>query len=90
MSCCGRARSAARGPSAAAIPLTRRRPGGPPASAGIVFEYLGTTGLTAVGPVTRRTYVFDAPGARLAIDPRDAASARAIPQLRQVPLDEVR
>jgi len=49
-----------------------------------VFEYVGNSGMTATGGVTRRRYIFFTPGSRVVVDPRDAASLRAIPLLRQV------
>ena len=52
--------------------------------AGVTFEYTGRTGLTAVGRSTGRQYRFDRPGARLQVDPRDAASVGAIALLKRV------
>jgi hypothetical protein len=49
----------------------------------IGFEYVGTTGLTVVGPVTRKRYRFESHGSRVAIDPRDAPSMAAVPHLRR-------
>ena len=37
------------------------------AQAPLYFEYLGDTGLTAVGPITGRRYRFNGPGARVAV-----------------------
>ncbi len=49
------------------------------------FEYLGSTSLTVVGPVSRRRYFFDA---RLvpvvAVDPRDREALAAVPKLREL------
>jgi hypothetical protein len=50
----------------------------------IVFEYIGRTGMTVVGPATGRSYRFDRPGARAVIDARDRAAVAAVPHLRQV------
>jgi hypothetical protein len=52
--------------------------------AGIVFEYVGSTGLTAIGGYTRRSYLFPEPGAKVAVDPRDTLSLQAVPVLRRV------
>jgi len=41
--------------------------------AGVTFEYQGATAMTVVSPLTRRTYCFSHPGARLEVDPRDTA-----------------
>lgn len=50
----------------------------------VIFEYQGNTELTALGPVTRRTYRFERPRARVAVDSRDARSISAVPNLRRV------
>ncbi|MEO8075559.1 MAG: hypothetical protein ABI818_04465 [Acidobacteriota bacterium] len=54
------------------------------AASGVTFEYIGQTGLTAIGAVTRRTYVFTQPGARVSADRRDFPSLLHIPTLRQI------
>lgn len=48
---------------------------------GVAFRYTGYTSLTVRGPVTGRTYHFASAGAVLAVDPRDAPSLAAVPQL---------
>ena len=48
---------------------------------GAAFRYTGHTSLTVRGPVTGRTYHFASAGAVLAVDPRDAPSLTAVPQL---------
>ena len=55
-----------------------------------VFEYVGSSGLTAIGGITRRPYVFAMPGARVAVDNRDVDSVRTIPWLRQAPIEDTR
>ncbi len=50
----------------------------------VCFEYVGQTGLTAVGGATRRSYRFDRPGARVIVDPRDRPSLAGVPNLRQL------
>jgi hypothetical protein len=50
----------------------------------VVLEYTGTTGLTAIGPISGLRYRFSHPGARLEVDPRDRPSLAAVPHLRQV------
>lgn len=50
----------------------------------VCFEYVGQTGLTAIGGVTGRRYRFDRPGARIIVDPRDRPSMATVPNLRQV------
>jgi hypothetical protein len=46
------------------------------------FQYLGATGLTVIGPVTQRVYVFIGPGMQVSVDVRDARSLAAVPLLR--------
>jgi hypothetical protein len=48
------------------------------------FQYLGKTGLTVIGPRTRRRYRFDRPGAVVAVDRRDERALAAVSVLRQV------
>ena len=85
MPCCGKARQALgwainyglRSAAAASVsaPLHRYA---------VIFEYLGSTGLTTTGPVSGIRYRFDAPGARVRVDPRDRKGLSQIPRLRQV------
>jgi hypothetical protein len=49
----------------------------------VLFEYVGQTGLTIIGPATRTSYRFDRPGARVLVDGRDRASLAGVPLLRQ-------
>jgi hypothetical protein len=51
----------------------------------VPYTYTGPTRLVADGPVTRRRYRFDQPGATLSVDARDAPSFAAIPHLRRKP-----
>jgi hypothetical protein len=51
---------------------------------GVSFEYVGEFGLTVVGGITRRAYVFREPGARVGVDRRDVLSLLSIPVLRRV------
>jgi hypothetical protein len=81
MSCCGRNRGTVLG--IAANPRMQASQSGGPGS-GVTFEYIGATGLTAIGRVTRRTYVFPEPGTKVTADRRDALSLLAIPALRQI------
>jgi hypothetical protein len=48
------------------------------------FKYIGVSGLTVQGPVTKRLYRFAGPGAIAAVDSRDAPSLTRVPQLRRV------
>jgi hypothetical protein len=47
------------------------------------FQYLGASGLTVQGPVTKRLYRFVGPGAIVSVDSRDAPSLARVPQLRR-------
>lgn len=40
--------------------------------------------MTVSGPVSRTTYRFDGPGAKVQIDPRDLASMAGLPDLRRL------
>ncbi len=80
MRCCGRSR----------VPIETRplRQDAPPAEpqirhAMVPFVYSGTTRLVAEGPVTRRRYRFEHPGAVVEVDGRDAPSFAAIPTRRR-------
>jgi hypothetical protein len=48
-----------------------------------LFEYVGSTGMTVIGPMTGRRYRFDRPGATIAVDRRDAPGVGAVPNVRQ-------
>ena len=50
----------------------------------VEFEYTGDTGLTVQGPITGRRYRFGGPGAKVAVDGRDAASVAGVPNLKRV------
>ncbi len=73
MPCCGRNRTQAT--TTTAIP----RASSPFSS----FQYIGASGLTVQGPVTKRLYRFAAPGAVVAVDARDAPSLARVPHLRR-------
>ncbi len=51
----------------------------------VCFEYTGRTSLSVIGPVSGQHYYFEAPGARLVVDPRDQLALDAVPELRRVP-----
>ncbi len=50
----------------------------------VIFQYVGKTGLTAIGPVSGIRYRFIGPGVTLSVDPRDRLALGKIPHLRQV------
>lgn len=79
MGCCGRnrpTRQTTYDRPALVMPASR-------APGVLYFEYVGQTGLTVVGPITRRSYRFSHPGALLAIDVRDSPSMAGVPNLRR-------
>ena len=85
MSCCGR------GIPPQGWPLASGRqapassvPAGPRRYSHVYFEYAGATALTAVGGATGKSYRFERPGARVAVDPTDQASIARVPNLRLV------
>jgi hypothetical protein len=89
MGCCGHKRSqfyagAPRRPAVAQVAQAAPAPNraSPPPDA--VFEYVGATGLSVIGPVTRRLYRFEARGAQVVVDPRDALAIARVPNVRQV------
>ncbi len=75
MSCCGNARAqlAARVGQASSTRIST-----------VQFEYIGRTWLSVLGPVTRTTYRFGRPGARLLVDGRDQLALASVPVLRRV------
>ena len=79
MGCCGdqASKSLALGPGPQA-PSTV-----PSAASSVLFEYTGATRLVAEGPVTKRHYRFEHPGAAVEVDARDAPSIARIPLLRR-------
>jgi hypothetical protein len=81
MSCCGNNRGTVQGSPVNPRTLASQSGGN---WAGVVFEYLGATGLTAVGSITRRQYLFPQRGSKITVDRRDVESLRAIPLLREV------
>lgn len=85
--CCGKSRAMFRGAAPNHPPIRPEQGTIAPTQLnhypGAAFEYIGSSGLTVMGPVTGRQYRFDRPGARVSVDPRDRASIAAIPLLRQ-------
>ena len=53
-------------------------------SSGPVFQYLGRTALTIVGPISGAHYRFEQPGSKLHIDPRDRIGLLRVPVLRLI------
>ena len=74
MSCCGKMRMQ----GGASLPAPANV-----ATGMVAFEYIGKTALTVIGPMSKTTYRFDQPGARLAIDSRDQMSLDKLPMLRR-------
>jgi hypothetical protein len=61
-----------------------RRPGAAALPPRVFVEYTGATAIAVVGPVSGLRYVFDGPGARAEVDPRDRRSLLGVPGLREV------
>jgi len=51
---------------------------------GSVFQYLGRTALTVVGPITGARYRFERPGSQRHVDPRDRPGLLRVPVLKAV------
>jgi hypothetical protein len=49
---------------------------------GSMFQYLGKTALTVVGPITGARYRFERPGSQLSVNPRDRAGLLRVPVLK--------
>lgn len=85
MSCCGNKRAGVAGPMVSNVrpPVP---PGGQQAARGgraeVVFEYVGGTAMTVVGPVTGRRYRFAGFGTRAQVDVLDAPSVAVVPNVR--------
>ncbi len=80
MSCCGKFRQTYAGPPEA--PKGDRHAARPRPRTSVIFEYIGQTSLTVIGPVSGRRYRFDGPGARVAVVPSDGAGMARVPLLR--------
>lgn len=50
----------------------------------ILFEYVGKTGLTVLGPISGKRYRFNETGSRQEVDARDLPALFAVPNLRRV------
>jgi hypothetical protein len=88
MACCGKARqSVMTRPASPNTHLPKARPIPRPAAArqsSVFFEYVGTTRLIVVGPVSGRRYEFHGPGSRAAVEPVDKPGVSRVPHLSQV------
>lgn len=79
MGCCGRGRTITKSATTTPSPPASSKPVSPYAS----FQYIGGSGLTVQGPVSKRLYRFAAPGSIVAVDARDAASMMRVALLRR-------
>ena len=82
MACCGTIR--ARSFGVGTRPAASVSAAAGPRRYSVQFEYVGSTALTAIGPVSGKRYRFDHPGAVLTVDPRDRPGLAAVPKLRAV------
>lgn len=84
MSCCGGNRSrVASTQSPSPAPRTDHAHTGASVA---IFRYEGRTALTVWGRETGRKYWFSSPGAEIAVDLRDRASMRQVPNVKEVRL----
>lgn len=77
MGCCGKSRAVMTPTTPAPRPKTS-------SSASSSFQYIGGSGLTVQGPVSKRLYRFAGPGSIVAVDVRDAPSLTRVPLLRRI------
>jgi hypothetical protein len=86
--CCGSKRAAAQLAAMAAQSARGTAPSTvqqPHSASAIVFEYTGTRAVEViVGPMTRRLYRFDGPGARVRVDARDRPGLMSLSLVRWV------
>jgi hypothetical protein len=83
MSCCGKKREQLQA-RRTTLPTSQSAFHRQPAARQVaVFEYIGKTALTAIGPISGRHYRFSHPGAIVEVDPRDSASLATVPNLRR-------
>jgi hypothetical protein len=83
--CCGRDNNQALGVPTQVYTPAQGAPGARPSpgTAEAQFEYTGKTALTVVSPLTRLTYRFPQPGARVSVNPRDRSWMAFVPHLRR-------
>jgi hypothetical protein len=79
MTCCGRARNQA---VRSSVGVQTGKPPAPGAGQSVQFKYVGSSGMTVVGPISGTRYRFAFPGAVVAVDPRDKAGLARVPTLR--------
>lgn len=86
--CCGKKRAQARKTTKTkqvTKPEEKVAPNSPlNGSSSPYFQYLGSKALLVTGPLTRKHYRFDRPGAVVAVDPRDVRAMATVSILRQV------
>lgn len=78
--CCGKGREQLQGTK----PQAQKVRAGSRPVPDVLFEYVGNSALTVLGPVTGRRYRFARPGDRVLVDPRDKPSVSAVPHLREI------
>jgi hypothetical protein len=80
MFCCGQGRGRVAMNGKAASPAPRPRP----VSSAVLYEYVGATGMSVIGPISGTQYRFAGPGAKVQIDRRDVGSMAGLPNLRRL------
>jgi hypothetical protein len=67
------------------MPLAPRTTSSAPAQVyAAIFQYVGSTGLTVIGPATGRMYRFSGPGSKERVELQDRAGLLRVPQLREI------
>jgi hypothetical protein len=84
MGCCGSGTPLWGGSAPSPRPAPPAPVGQPMRYSHAFFEYVGATAMTVTGGATGKTYRFDRPGMRVAVEPVDEPSLRGVPKLRQV------
>jgi hypothetical protein len=88
MACCGRQRQRFYETQSREQPAVKRSPQSFEARdrryAGVLFQYIGKTGLTAIGPRSGRQYRFLGHNSVLSVDPIDRRALMNVPKLKLV------
>ena len=84
MSCCGKKRTSLKETMTGQRFDNQRRSSQAATGAALTFEYIGSTAMTVVGPISGNRYRFSGHGARVDVDARDRLSLAAVPNLREV------
>jgi hypothetical protein len=90
MGCCGKGRVVLQISRSGAQPAERTPVAPTPARQALhpqntlLFQYIGKSGMTVLGPITGRRYRFGQPGVIVSVDPRDAPAMGGVPHLQRI------